>query len=304
MNVLVATLTIFVSSSVFGHSAWAGSRIAVRSSILKSAKVNRVSTVNRDQLAKIRALATDIRIPWEVEFNGCEKRAYLLSQHLEKKMKVHTGVLLVRGDLIVPSRHLPIVADIHWKWHIAGYVLVKDSGKLTPYVLDFTLFDEAVSLETWLSALEVRSEIRSVQALSRFADSPYGESEPKASEWRFDQVENYEDLSYGGEANFDRSRPVRADAAKLLLAGFKDEVFDPEFRSDSGTSTRGISELRLADRGAANLEQATRCDRVTENSEYCRTYVDLNGSVCWLQYELQNESKIAGRPTATCHMQE
>jgi hypothetical protein len=305
MNLFLAALTIFVNSALFGHQAFAKSRTSERAAILASAKLNRVSTVSRDQLAKIKALATDLRIVWEHEFNHCEKRAYLLSQHLEKKMKIRTGVLLVTGDLTVPSRHLPIEADIHWQWHIVSYVLVKDSGKLVPYVLDFTLFDDAVPLETWLSALEVRSEIRSVQAFSRFVDSPYGESDPKATEWRGDQEGDYENLrDDDGEPNFDRSRPARPDAAKILLAGFKDEVFDPDFLNDSGESTRGISELRLADREASALEQATRCDRISENAEYCRTYVDLSGSVCWLQYELKTESKIAGRPTATCHMEE
>jgi len=62
----------------------------------------------------------------------------------------------IKGNLSVPG------TDIHWNYHVAPVINVKnDKGQIVKYVIDPSLNDKAVPLDTWVNTMahNVKGEV-------------------------------------------------------------------------------------------------------------------------------------------------
>ncbi|MBT4790494.1 MAG: hypothetical protein HON90_02905 [Halobacteriovoraceae bacterium] len=83
--------------------------------------------------------------------NSCESRAHAMAIIMDK-MCINSGKAFVESDKIQ-------IDDYNWSWsfHVAPIVLVKVNHKIVPYILDPSLFSQAVKLTKWINKLSQRN---------------------------------------------------------------------------------------------------------------------------------------------------
>lgn len=195
---------------------------------------------------KIKALPIDFRF----EINGCYQRAALIEHYLETREGIRVGQIELRGDLAVPSRHLPLAGvSLGWGSHIAPVLLVQEEdGRLEFYSVDLTLFDEIRPLKTWLDFVTARTptqvEIRylprsetqmdELQAFDDWLKTPFEPNLVNASSsLRTDLAEAFLEKALGGEyrisypwlrSHFSMPEPLRTRFSPAVLAEFARRV--------------------------------------------------------------------------------
>jgi len=95
-------------------------------------------------------LAQDKLIPFKYPEAGCFARAEEMSRLLDKD-GIFSVKVFINGYLHVETKNSP-TGSVHWDYHVAPAVLLKENGKYVPMVIDPSLFDHAVSLDDWAKA--------------------------------------------------------------------------------------------------------------------------------------------------------
>lgn len=87
-------------------------------------------------------------IPFDYKDDGCYARAHLMARRFEK-MGIPVEKAWIKGNLSVPG------TDIQWNYHVAPVINVKDDhGEIVKYVIDPSLNDKAVPLDTWVNSMK------------------------------------------------------------------------------------------------------------------------------------------------------
>jgi hypothetical protein len=116
--------------------------------------VNKYLSVKEVQdLFKKAKLMNDI--PFGYKYDGCYARAHVMARRFEA-LGVPVEKAWIKGNLSVPG------TDIQWNYHVAPVINVKDeNGNLVKYVIDPSLNDKAVPLDTWVNTMshDVKGEV-------------------------------------------------------------------------------------------------------------------------------------------------
>ena len=94
-------------------------------------------------------------IPFEYKYDGCYARAHVMARRFEA-MGIPVEKAWIKGNLSVPG------TDIQWNYHVAPVINVKDEkGNLVKYIIDPSLNDKAVPLDTWVNTMahDVKGEV-------------------------------------------------------------------------------------------------------------------------------------------------
>ena len=94
-------------------------------------------------------MAAQKHIPFGYPEDGCHARAHEMTRLLEDKGIIAAKVF-VEGDLRVDTENSP-KGYVSWWFHVAPILKVKKDGKEEVYVIDPSIFSEAVPLQEWLA---------------------------------------------------------------------------------------------------------------------------------------------------------
>ncbi len=123
----------------------------------------------------------------------CYARAMKIIRIFETR-EIFFGKIFASGKMLVINSD-NITKSYSWDYHVAPYIFVSDkySKKLTRYVFDLGLFDQAVPENIWLKKLdEIKAQVNplKISYTNRFhyssSDLPYSIEEP-VDEFNFDQ---------------------------------------------------------------------------------------------------------------------
>lgn len=120
--------------------------------------------------------------------NGCESRAHAMAQIMDK-LCIDSGKAFIQSEKIQ-------VADYSWWWlyHVAPIVLVEEEGIKTAYIIDPSLFKQAVPLTSWIEKLRARNYYNQydLKITSRYTLMPWDASKKLQSyqEIDLDEVES------------------------------------------------------------------------------------------------------------------
>ncbi len=119
---------------------------------------------------------------------GCEPRAHKMALLLEEK-NIQVGKVFVLGDLQVDNPRDP-AKPIRWPEHVAPFVVVQGQEGLKKFILDPSLFDRAVEVDTWLALMTQHQpkSFPSVYYTPRFYYQVYSFTVP---------TKNYQDYEIG-----------------------------------------------------------------------------------------------------------
>ena len=98
-------------------------------------------------------------IPFGYKYDGCYARAHVMARRFEA-MGIPVEKAWIKGNLSVPG------TDIQWNYHVAPVINVKDEkGNLVKYVIDPSLNDKAVPLDTWVNTMshDVKGDVMKTQ---------------------------------------------------------------------------------------------------------------------------------------------
>lgn len=156
-------------------------------------------------------------IAWNYKADGCYARAHLMAREFEKE-GIHVDKAWLKGDLGLPEE------NIQWNYHVAPLVYVKDAnGKVTPTIIDPSVFPAPVPLEAWVKKISpysypkiektsfpfpVNVELAHRTVLSISSSNPYTpmesitNTEEKKMQLALDTMIEYKELSENPEASY------------------------------------------------------------------------------------------------------
>lgn len=110
-----------------------------------------VSLLNQFEVQQyFNHLAAMPDIPYKLT-DGCFARAHLMAYELKTK-SIFAGKAFVIGTLRLSNPHNPDEL-LKWTDHVAPYVFVNVNNQIQKYILDPSLFSEAVPIEQWIKKL-------------------------------------------------------------------------------------------------------------------------------------------------------
>lgn len=134
------------------------------------------SVLSEDEVQQLfKILASIKEIPFKYPEEGCYARALEMSRvmdqlgitsvrafvavpHTYKKYPNGTQDFIATGPMFyVKTRNSP-KGYVEWNYHTAPVVLVKDHGKLVPTVIDPSIFDSAVPVQTWIATMSAKEK--------------------------------------------------------------------------------------------------------------------------------------------------
>lgn len=156
MRSLVLALSVFISVISF-----AGDHIELTSEFTQEKfKVSVLSLEEAEELFEY--LSTRSMIPFDIKWDGCYARAYLMNTAANLK-NINLAKIIVevvdreKGVMKVPSEDGKWV--LRWYYHVAPIVFVKNqNGDVEEYVLDPSLFQSPVTRQSFLDKLLTNSD--------------------------------------------------------------------------------------------------------------------------------------------------
>lgn len=118
----------------------------------------------------------DKSIPFAYMIEGCQANAHRMSKMAEK-YHIYFGKVYAEGNLLVKVNNHPTIKYLPWDWHVAPIVYVKFNNTYELKVIDPSLFDQPVSVETWTQKMlhkhdKYPTQIKSLYYGSRFQYFP------------------------------------------------------------------------------------------------------------------------------------
>ena len=115
-------------------------------------KISKISSASKflkpEEVQELFKKAKNMKdIPFGYKYDGCYARAHIMARRFEE-MGIPVQKVWIKGRLSVPN------TDIEWEYHVAPSVQVKEkNGKIVNYVIDPSLTDKAVPLDTWVATM-------------------------------------------------------------------------------------------------------------------------------------------------------
>ncbi len=108
-------------------------------------------------------------IPFGYPMDGSYARAHKMVRLMDEQ-GITAGKAFIEGKLYADSKF----GEVGWGYQVAPVVLVKVNGKVNPYIIDPSLFDQPVPYETWRAKMLVKKKavINSEYYTNRFAYDP------------------------------------------------------------------------------------------------------------------------------------
>ncbi len=137
-----------------------------------------------------KALQSDEDNSFNYNLDGCYARAHRMAMVMDE-MGVISGKAFLEGDLYMDFKNVDPTINPGWHYHVASVVFVRKNGKLTPTVLDPSLFDRPVSFNEWKALIlkKPKSKLRSEYFTNRFAYDPDNRHDD-LSDYLEDHVDN------------------------------------------------------------------------------------------------------------------
>lgn len=138
-------------------------------------EVSVVSLKKANQL--FQEMKSHKEIPFDYPEDGCYARAHRMAMLLEKQ-----GIIVakgfVEGDLSVNTKNSK-EGYVRWWYHVAPVLLVRDekTSALIPYIIDPSVFDEAVPMSKWtgIQTSDNQKECTNrIYYTNRFSYTPFG----------------------------------------------------------------------------------------------------------------------------------
>jgi hypothetical protein len=96
--------------------------------------------------ALFESMAAQKDIPFNWPKDGCYARAHVMAKRIQEAGEVEPGKVWSFGALTVDTPH----GNVTWAWHVAPSVPVAtEDGGVEAMVIDPSLFDAPVTVETW-----------------------------------------------------------------------------------------------------------------------------------------------------------
>lgn len=129
-----------------------------------------LSVLSEDEVKKLfDEIASHEEIPFGYLMDGSYARSHKMVRLMDEQ-GITAGKAFIEGELYADSKF----GEVGWGYQVAPVVLVKVSGKVTPYIIDPSLFDRAVPYETWKAKMLVKKKavINSEYYTNRYAYDP------------------------------------------------------------------------------------------------------------------------------------
>jgi|GEM_PF-6516421 len=133
-----------------------------------------VSQIPEREIRKIFSeLENDPRLPHKVVQSGCSERAIKMCDILRESYQIYCGRVFALGSFRVATPYT-YEGFVDWhNFHTALFILNENNQ---PRIIDPSLFDRPVHLETWVKKLTTsqRSKLRQIFYAEAFTYSPEG----------------------------------------------------------------------------------------------------------------------------------
>lgn len=157
-----------------------------------------LTVLSEDEVNSIFSdLASRDDIPFGFPMDGCYARAHKMVRIMEDQ-GIIAGKAFVEGELYIDSKF----GEVGWSYHVAPVVLVKKGGKVSPYIIDPSLFQKPVPYETWKGKMleKKKASLEHEYFTNRFAYDP----DDKNAKYTDYQEEQLADMN-NANRNFSRT---------------------------------------------------------------------------------------------------
>ncbi len=111
----------------------------------------KISVLSTDEASELFVkLASRKEIPFNCPDSGCYARAHKMAE-LAEQMGIIVGKIFVIGDLSIVTPNHPN-GFVKWNGHMAPIISVKNESGISAMVIDPSMFNEIVPVETWVKA--------------------------------------------------------------------------------------------------------------------------------------------------------